>query len=66
MQPTRVGKTQGIGKLDVKNALPVKDAEAPAAGPEEGFRSQTITWVANAYLERILTQPEQFQHFLPA
>ncbi len=32
----RVGKPQGRGKLDVKNALPVKDAEAPAAGLKDG------------------------------
>ncbi len=49
----RVGKTQGRGKLDVKNeyALPVKDVEAPAAGLEKDPQSQTITRVANTYAE---------------
>ena len=50
VQPTRVGKTQGRGKLDVKNeyALPVKDARPLRR--DEGSQSQTITRVANAYL----------------
>ena len=49
VQPTRVGKTQGRGKLDVKNeyALPVKDARPLRR--DEGSQSQTITRVANAY-----------------
>ena len=49
VQPTRVGKTQGRGKLDVKNeyALPVKDAKPLRR--DEGSQSQIITRVANAY-----------------
>ena len=49
VQPTRVGKTQGRGKLDVKNeyALPVKDARPLRR--DEGSQSQTITRVANAH-----------------